>query len=193
MIVADRPAGSGPWARTVAWARHHIPTRESIQANRFLRPVAHLILAPSLWRFNRRSVPRGVALGLATSVLVPVAHMPAAAILSVPFRANLPTAVGITIPSTLLLPAIWLGAYRIGHWLLRIERTVPGAPISQNIKANAGWLHWLFAQAGPATIVGLLVIAAVAATAGYFAAKYGWRWRIARKWRRRHLRQIDAA
>lgn len=185
--VAD-PAAAGPVARIADWARHHIPTRESIEANRFLRPFAGRILAPSLWRFNRRSVPRGVALGLATSTLVPVAHMPVAAVLSVPLRANLPTAVGVTIPSTFLIPGLWWLAYGIGHSILHLDRRM-GHEIASNVQANAGWLHWLFAQAGPATIVGLLVIAVALSVLGYGGTALVWRWRIARKWRARSARK----
>src|SRR3569833_3049196 len=89
----------------VNWVRHHIPTRESIEANRWLRPVAHRILMPALWRFTRRSVPRGVALGLFCGVECPFAHMGIAAVLALPFRANVPTAVGATLsnnPVTIL-------------------------------------------------------------------------------------------
>ena len=185
MSVADPALKPGPWARAVERLRHHVPTRESIEGNRWLRPVAHRILVPSLWRFNRRSVPRGVALGLATSTLVPVAHMPVSALLAIPFRANIPTAVGITIPSTFFIPALWWAAYRVGHWVLHFDRRF-GHQIASNVKANAGWLHWLFAQAGPATIVGLVIIAAFLATAGYALASLLWRLRTARRWRNRH-------
>ena len=41
---------------------HH--TRDQIERNRFLKPFAHRLLRSELWRFTRRSVPRGVALGL---------------------------------------------------------------------------------------------------------------------------------
>src|SRR3546814_14320512 len=75
-----------------AWVRRHIPTREHIARNRLLKPVAHRILAPSLWRFTRRSVPRGVALGILTGPLFPFAHMPPAALYAFPARANVPTA-----------------------------------------------------------------------------------------------------
>ena len=44
--------------------RNAMPTREGLATNRFVKPVAHRVLAPELWRFTRRSVPRGVALGL---------------------------------------------------------------------------------------------------------------------------------
>ncbi|HWU04296.1 MAG TPA: DUF2062 domain-containing protein, partial [Novosphingobium sp.] len=46
------------------WLANHMPSREKLEQNRFIRPFAHLVLKPDLWRFNRRSVPRGVALGL---------------------------------------------------------------------------------------------------------------------------------
>jgi len=46
------------------WWHANAPTRESLEKSRVLAPVAHRVLEPSLWRFSRRSVPRGVALGL---------------------------------------------------------------------------------------------------------------------------------
>jgi uncharacterized protein (DUF2062 family) len=166
--MADRGSRPGAWARTVGWVLHHIPTQERIEANRYLRPVAHRILAPSLWRFTRRSVPRGVALGLFTGVLFPFAHMPLAAITALPVRANVPVAVGTTLlhnPIT-SVPLFW-SAYELGHWVLRFDRTVPGAPIASNVKANVGLLHWLVSQGGPSTIVGLVLIAIGLSALGY--------------------------
>ncbi len=46
-----------------------MPSRDSLENNRFIQPVAHRVLAPELWRFTRRSVPRGVALGLLVGIL----------------------------------------------------------------------------------------------------------------------------
>jgi uncharacterized protein (DUF2062 family) len=170
----------------VAWGRSHAPTRESIEANRFLRPVAHRILVPSLWRFNRRSVPRGVALGILTGILFPFAHMALAAVLALPLRANVPTAVGTTlINNPVTFVPLLAGAYRIGHWVLRLDHAVPGHPIVTNVKANASLLHWLVVQGGPATMVGLVVIAVTLSTLAYFATSLLWRLRVARKWRGR--------
>jgi hypothetical protein len=170
----------------VDWLKHHIPTHESIEANRFLRPVAHRILVPSLWRFNRRSVPRGVALGVLAGILFPFAHMALAAILALPLRANVPTAVGTTLinnPVT-FLPLLAAGL-KVGNWILQVDRQLPGAPIATNVHANVSWLHWL-AQGSAATIVGLTVIAVCLSIISYFVAGFLWRVRIARKWRRRH-------
>ncbi|CAN5411626.1 DUF2062 domain-containing protein [soil metagenome] len=189
MIVAERTI----IGQAGAWLRHHVPTRESLERNRFLRPVAHRVLAPSLWRFTRRSVPRGVALGIVTGILFPFAHMPLAAVLAFPARANVPTAVATTLLNNpLTLPPIWWSAYHIGRWVIQFDQGVPGRPVAASVHANAGWLHWLVAQGGPATIVGLLVIAAIVSVAGYFATALLWRWRIARKWRTRHQRPRSA-
>lgn len=171
--------------RAFAWFRHHV-SREAIQRNRILRPVAHRILAPSLWRFTRRSVPRGVALGVFAGILFPFAHMALAATLAFPLRANVPTAVGATLvnnPFTFV--PIMASAYWTGRWVLRFDASVPGRPIASNVAHNAGLLHWLVAQGGPATIVGLAILAIVLSALGYAVTALGWRLWTARKWRNR--------
>ncbi|MCB8835473.1 DUF2062 domain-containing protein, partial [Escherichia coli] len=80
------------WQRLVAWGRRNLPTRESMESNRLLRPVAHRVMEPGLWRFTRRSVPRGVALGVVAGFLFPVAQIAIAAVFALPFRANVPVA-----------------------------------------------------------------------------------------------------
>jgi uncharacterized protein (DUF2062 family) len=192
VIVAEPGEPVGLGGRVINWAKHHIPTRESVEANRWLRPVAHRILVPHLWRFNRRSVPRGVALGLFSGVLFPFAHMGIAAVLALPFRANVPTAVGTTLLNNpITFVPLMASAYQIGHWVLRLDRAVPGRPLATNVKANEGVLHWVVAQGGPATIVGLMILATALAFIGYFATALIWRVRIARKWRRRHLKTAN--
>lgn len=179
-------AASSRWQRVTGWFRHHVPTRESIEANRWLRPVSHRILVPSLWRFNRRSVPRGVALGVLTGILFPFAHMPLAAVLALPARANVPVAVSTTlINNPITFVPLMAAAYRIGHWVLRLDRVVPGRPIATNVHQHQGWWHWLVAQGGPATGVGLLVLALALSALGYGIAAFAWRLMVARRWRRR--------
>lgn len=163
-----------------------MPTRESIESNRFLKPVAHRVLRPELWRFTRRSVPRGVALGMVTGILFPVAQIPFSAILALPFRANIPTAVAMTfITNPLTTPFFWAAAIGIGRLVLHFDAHVPGHPIASGVAANAGWLHWLVADALPQWIVGMLIITVVFAILGYAGSAIGWRWWIARKWRQR--------
>ena len=178
-------------ARAIGWVRGHAPTRESIGRSRMLRPVAHRLLAPALWRFNRRSVPRGVALGMGTGILLPFAHMPLAAVLALPARANIPVAVMMTLVSNPLtfVEIVWL-EHRLGRFVLRLDTAVPGQPVRE--VAASGWLHWLMSSAGVA-MVGALVLAPVVAAAGYAVAALGWRQWVARRWARRHRRGGDTA
>ena len=180
--AAIRP---GFWSRALARLHRHVPTRERIEQNRYLRPVAARILVPSLWRFNRRSVPRGVALGLFTGVLFPFAHAPMAAVSALPIRANVPVAVATTLlHNPLTTVPIYYGSFLLGHWILHFDPYF-GRPVAANVSANASWLHWLVAQGGPATIVGMIALAVVLAAVGFVASGLFWRLRVARKWRGR--------
>ena len=80
------------------WWKKNAPTRESLEEVRWLRPFAHRVLEPSLWRFTRRSVPRGVALGLIVGIflMIPGLQIIGAAMLALPCRANVPIAVAMT-------------------------------------------------------------------------------------------------
>ena len=97
----------------------------------------------------------------------------------------MPVAVVTTVlHNPLTTVPIYYSAFLIGHWILHFDRSI-GKPLAENVKANAGWLHWLVAQGGPATIVGLIVLAIGLSAFGYAAAALVWRVRIARRWRRR--------
>jgi len=178
------------WTRSLNWVRRKIPTRDSLERSAVLRPVVHRVLAPELWRFTRRSVPRGVALGMITGFLVPVAQTPAAALLALPVRANVPVAILITfITNPLTTPFIWAFAIWIGRWALHFDQAVPGSPLQD--AANSTWVQWLMSDIGPALVVGLLIVTAVMAIGGYALSVLGWRLWIAHKWRQRHNRHED--
>ena len=85
--MAD-PAGEGGTADRKGWLRRHIPTRETIDSYRLLRPFAKQLSQPNLWHLNHRSVPRGIALGLGVGVIIPFMHTFVAAIFAIPLRAN---------------------------------------------------------------------------------------------------------
>jgi uncharacterized protein len=177
------------WQRMVAWCHRNLPTRESMESNRLLRPVAHRVLEPALWRFTRRSVPRGVALGMVAGFLFPVAQIAIAALFALPFRANVPVAALTTfITNPLTTPFLWYLAYRIGAWLLRSDVTAAVQPATE---AATGWLqwatgaaHWLWSS-GPAFGLGLVVLTTSCAVLGYALAALGWRLRVAQRWRNR--------
>ena len=173
-----------PGTGVAGWLGRNMPTRETFERIRWLRPVAHRVLAPKLWRFHRRSVPRGVALGVLVGVLIPVAQTVVAALLALPARANVPVAALTTfITNPFTTPPLWIGAYWLGSWMLAVDAMTETQPLGTQVQSEAGdWLLWLTSTAAPATALGLVVIAAIGASIGYLLGSFGWRWWIARKW-----------
>jgi hypothetical protein len=181
--------------RFSGWARRNLPTRESFERIRWLRPVAHRVLLPQLWRFHRRSVPRGVALGVLVGVIVPFGQIVFAALLALPARANVPVAALTTfITNPFTTPPLWIAAYWVGSWMTKVDALTPETRLETHVENKVQtWLQWLLVDAGPTTAVGLLVIAVVGAAVGYLLASFGWRWWTAHKWRHRHARHAHAS
>jgi len=183
--------GKGRWA---GWMRGHVPTREQLENNRWLRPFAHHLLRTELWRFTRRSVPRGVALGLFVGVMIPLAHFVVAAFVAILIRANIPAAMLATfIGFPVIYVALLAAASKIGGLLLRVDPATVSEPISQAIDSSGldrivahclHWVHWA-AGKGPSVIVGWFVIATALSVVGYLGSSVFWRWWIGRKWRQR--------
>lgn len=170
--------------RFARWARKNMPTREGLAENRWIRPFGQRVLHSEFWRFTRRSVPRGVAVGLLVGIfiMIPGLQIIGAALLCIPFRGNIPVAALMTFLSNpLTTPFILTASYFVGDSLgFGGHNGVPGrdATIAQ-------WFAWLFSDAALATVSGLFIIAAWSALVGYFASILIWRWWTARKWRRR--------
>ena len=173
--------------RLATWLRGHVPTRERLEQHRWLRPFAHRIFRSELWRMNRRSVPRGVALGLFVGVMIPFAHFVVAIFAAVFVRANIPAAMAATFVG---FPVIYVAlvaiAYRIGEWLLHLDAMTGIQPIGETMQ-HTGTDHLLqhLTGAGLDTAVGLLVIATVLSVLGYALSSVLWRWWVARKRRLR--------
>jgi uncharacterized protein (DUF2062 family) len=175
--------------RVSKWVRSQAPTRESFERNRFLSPFAHRVFAPELWRFTRRSVPRGVALGLLVGIflLIPGLQIVGAALLALPFRANIPIAAAMTFLSNpLTTPFILAASLFIGEGMLKLGGDPGRLTMMMEKGASMGdWLAWTFSEGAPALVAGLAAISALMAVIGYFLAVVLWRWWIGRKWLRR--------
>lgn len=179
--------------RFTNWANRNMPTREGMAENKYLKPIAHRFLRSDLWRFNRRSVPRGVALGVFSGFILPVGQIPLAAFLALPVRANVPVSVLSTfITNPFTFPFwIWL-ANRIGAFVLRLDSETHGEPLTTGLQGWMGeWLTWLMQQAG-VTALGLAMLAIVGSATGYLLASWFWNWWIGRRWRgRRHRLRVE--
>ena len=173
---------TGTITRIAAWAERNMPKREDLEHSRLIGPFAR---RPELWRFTRRSVPRGVAVGLLVGIfaLIPGVQIVGAALMCVPSRGNIPLAVLMTfisIPPTTLgifLPgAIWVGNRFGFHADL--------STVTDLYKRGAGvkeWLGWLLSDAAPALLLGLFIISTVTAAIGYLISSFTWNWWVRHK------------
>jgi uncharacterized protein len=171
------------------WLTRHIPTRESIHNYRLLRPFAPHLSQPALWRLTRRSVPRGVALGLFVGVIIPFMHTFIAAVLAIPFRANVAIAAAFTLLiNPITIPPMYYAAYRIGSWELHHDSSIINPADAARFSSELSrLLFWLHHASGPIA-VGVLTIAAAAALLGYFGAAL-----LFKTWLRRRIRRRRAA
>lgn len=175
--------------RLSAWFHRQMPTHEQLEANRLTAPFAR---RPELFRFTRRSVPRGIAVGMFIGIfaLIPGIQIVGAALMCVPFRGNIPLAAAVTFISNplttilIILPlAVWIGnSFGYHADVATVERLVrSGAGIRQ-------WSTWLVSDTAPSIVIGLLVQSLIAAFVSYFVAAWFWRFWIGRKHRARGLR-----
>jgi len=179
--VAER----GFWGR---FMDRHAPTKEEVLESRWLRPFGARVRRSDLWRFTRRSVPRGVFAGLFVGIflMVPGLQIVGAALLSIPMRANIPIAASMTFlsnPAT--TPFFLLASLEVGSQLGFKADLASFEALRTRHASPADWFAWLLTDAAPAMVSGLLIIGLGVALAGYIVSLVGWRWWIGRKWRQR--------
>lgn len=175
----------------VRWLANNMPNREQLAESRWVKPFGQRILHSEFWRFTRRSVPRGVGVGLFIGVffLIPGVQIIAAALFSVPARANIPIAAAMTfLTNPFTTPFLIVASIPVGNLFgFHADKAAitdlyyRSAPISE-------WLAWLASDAAPAMISGLFIIALAMGGIGYLLAIFVWRWWTGRKWRRRASR-----
>lgn len=179
--------------RAVEWVKSKLPSQEELLGNRWMRPFARYLGDPNIWHFNRRSVARGVALGLFFGILIPIAQTPIAAIFAVPTRANLAVAAictFVTNPFTTI--PIYIAAYNTGTWMLQMRESSTAFAAGTPEDWFTNLLAWLLSAPLP-TAAGLFMFSVTSAVIGYGAIHIGWRWFVARRWAARRERQRLAA
>ncbi|WP_185829209.1 DUF2062 domain-containing protein [Sphingomonas ginkgonis] len=169
------------------FVRRHLPRRETIHQYRLLRPFARHLSHPALWRLNRRSVPRGVAIGLGIGIIIPFMHTVVAALIALPARANIAVAAAFTLlVNPLTIPPLYYAAYRVGRWELHTDVIVDPAQVDRLGSELSRFLFWLHAASGPIAL-GILTISLGAALFGYAGSKLVYRQLVRRRWRERRL------
>jgi uncharacterized protein (DUF2062 family) len=184
MAEASQPAGR------FHWLTRHIPTRETVHRYRLLRPFASHLTHSSLWRMTRRSVPRGVAVGLFVAVIIPVMHTVIAALFAIPARANVAVAAVCTlVVNPLTIPPLYYAAYRIGSWELHHDSSLVDPAAAERFSSELSRLLFWIHQASGSIALGVLTIALGLAVLGYLGAALTWRFWSHSRWEQRRRKR----
>jgi uncharacterized protein (DUF2062 family) len=178
-----------------SWLGQKMPTREEMADNRYLAPIAHRFLSPELWRFTRRSVPRGIALGLFSGFIVPIGQIFLAAFLALPARANVPLAALFTLITNPFTLPFWLVvANKVGRLTLKLDAVAGG--VAHNEIQSGRWeaFGWFLETAG-VTAFGFIVLSVLSSAIGFVLSSFVWRYMVAHRWsrRRRRIGSLDPA
>jgi uncharacterized protein (DUF2062 family) len=179
--------------------RRFLPTPEAIKGSRLLRWLGPRLHEPGLWRLSRRSVARGVAIGLFFGLLTPIAQIPVATMTAFFARANLwVSAVATLITNPLTFAPLYYLSYLIGTRLIGVPESIGEAgfiasltnaflPSSGEVDGIGGWFSGIWGQLagyGPPLFLGLAVLAVLASITGYVATMLIWRLAVVMKRRR---------
>lgn len=156
--------------------RARVPSREELEANRWLRVLAPYLADTKVWHWSRRGVAAGVAVGLFVGLLIPVAQILLAAVAAVVLRANIPVAAAATfITNPLTVPPIYYAAYHLGAWA-----TDSPAPATFSFVDPASLWENL-GTIGMPLFAGLGIAATTLAFTSYLLISQGWALRVALK------------
>src|SRR5690606_6341526 len=104
------------------WFVKSAPDRRILLDNRWLAPIAARLATPAIWHFNRRSIARGLALGLFAGFLLPIGQVALAVLFAASVRANILVAsVATLVTNPLTFAPIYYAAYRTGSFLLALS------------------------------------------------------------------------
>lgn len=173
-----------------------LPAPETIHSSRLLSWLGPLLHRPWLWQFNRKTVPKSVAIGVFWGFLIPILQSVGAVLCAIAFRANIPVAVFSTLVSNPFTYApIFILAYQLGTLILgqpvdpasiaAMEETV--LPIEP-----ASLLSWhTVGDVAKPMFLGLSIFAVIGAVLAYVVTIGVWRVAVAIRLRRKKKRTTD--
>lgn len=169
--------------------RKYLPSHDQVRKHRALRWLGPALHSPNLWHLNRRSVARGVAVGLFTGLFPPPFQMISAAVASVALRVNLPVAVVATLyTNPLTMAPIYFFGYQIGVMVTGERGNANFASLDfQELSLPGLWqaVRDFIASASEVFLLGVLLEGILFAVIGYFLVDLIWRAHVIYRWRKR--------
>lgn len=166
--------------------RAMVPTRVQIHNNPWLRWLGPLLRRPRLWRWSRRGVALGVALGIFFGLLIPVAQIPLSVGAAVLLRANVPAAaVSTLVTNPLTFGPLYYLAYKLGHWVSGVPSQATGMSVGDEALQASGlpreevrlWQRVM--TVGKPLLLGLAILATLMGLLSYALIALtwkGWTW-----------------
>lgn len=156
------------------------PNLDAIRQNGSLDMFGHAGRDPNLWHLNRRSVSRGIALGLFCAFVPIPGQMVLAAALAIIFRANIPLSViFVWVSNPITMPVLFFSAYKFGAMLLDVQLQ----PFQFEFSLN--WLFTELQDRWQPFLVGCLSVGALVSGIGYLFVQWYWRWYVSKIWQKR--------
>lgn len=167
-----------------------LPSRESLEDNRWLRWLGPALFHPRLWHISRRGVALGVAIGVFFGLLIPIAQIPISAAVAVALRANVPGAVASTlVTNPVTFAPVYYAAWQVGSFILSDEAATPAPVLTGGSAAPTGddpvdlrpWWEraWQGIQdAGKPLVLGLALFACTFGVLSYVFVTLVWRVKV---------------
>jgi len=158
------------------------PSQGTLQGHWFLRLFGTRLADPRLWGLCRRGITAAFGVGLVICFIPLPVHFVVATLLAITFRLNIPViAATVLLINPVTVVPVYYVAYRIGAALLDMS--------PQSFAFQMSW-DWLQNGLGPMWkpfLVGCLVTGVVSGVLGYTGLELLWRWRVAARYRTRHV------
>ena len=166
----------------------HIPAREQLARNRFLRWLEPFLHHTHLWVWSRHGVALGVAIGVFFGLLIPIAQIPFSVGAAVVLRANVPAAAASTlVTNPITFAPVYYAAYRVGARLSGADvEAAPDLPVPLTGDADERPLWQRIGDVGTPLITGLAVFACSAGLGIYLLINLVWA--LVEQWRARKSR-----
>lgn len=154
----------------------HLPTREQLARNRFLRWLEPFLHHSHLWNWSRHGVALGVSIGIFFGLLIPIAQIPFSVGAAVVLRANVPAAAASTlVTNPITFAPVYYAAYHVGAHLTGADVEAPPelpVPLQATQDSRSTWER--ICDVGAPLITGLALFACIGGLGMYLLISLLW-------------------